>query len=234
MLKLDDLENKIDYVFKSKDLLIQSLTHTSVQFNNKPNKLKESSKHYERLEFLGDRVLGLVVSEYLFSAFPNEDEGDLNLRFAQLVRKEACTQVAIDIELNEHVILGNNEQKSGLSNNPTILGDVCEALIAALFLDGGMNVAKLFILRHWKTQIKSNLPNKQDAKTALQEWAQKLKLSLPIYSVIKTTGPAHAPEFTIEVTIIGKEKTIAIGQSKRIAEQKAATEFLIKQQVWPR
>ncbi|MBL1241934.1 MAG: ribonuclease III, partial [OCS116 cluster bacterium] len=135
-------------------------------------------------------------------------------------------------KLDDFVILGTNETKSGLNKNPTILGDVCEALIAALFLDGGMEIAKPFILKHWDEQLKSNQPHKQDAKTALQEWAQKLKLPLPLYIVSQTTGPAHAPQFTIEVSLTNYEKSVASGQSKRIAEQKAATEFLIREKIW--
>lgn len=233
MSSLAELEKIIDYNFKDISLLTQAVTHSSSYFDGRAKKSRSTAqKHYERLEFLGDRVLGLVISEYLFDNFPDEDEGDLNLRFAQLVRKESCTMVAQGLEIDRFVILGANETKSGLNKNPTILGDVCEALIAALFLDGGMEVAKPFILNHWNAQIESNQPHKQDAKTALQEWAQKLKLPLPLYKVSQTTGPAHAPQFTIEVSVTNYEKSVANGQSKRIAEQKAATEFLIREKIW--
>ena len=230
MLSFKNLEQKIGYEFDNKNLLEQSLTHSSFHFNGRPK--NGNLKNYERMEFLGDRVLGLVIAEYLTSAYPNEDEGDLDLRFAQLVRKESCTLVAEQLNLNEYVILGTNEIKSGLYKNPTILGDVCEALIAALFLDGGMAVAKPFILGKWKNQLETNVPHKQDAKTALQEWAQKLKLPLPQYKVIDTSGPAHAPIFTIEVIIDKSENAFAVGNSKRIAEQKAATAFLLREKIW--
>lgn len=233
MQPLYELEKNLNYKFKDITLLTQAVTHTSSHFDGRSKKLKNlSHKHYERLEFLGDRVLGLVISEYLLMAFPQEDEGDLNLRFAQLVRKEACTQVAQNIGIENFVILGANEIKSGLNKNLTILGDVCEALIAALFLDGGMEIAKPFILEYWDEQIKSHVPHKQDAKTALQEWAQKLKLALPIYKVAQTIGPAHSPQFTIEVSVDGYQKSQSTGQSKRIAEQKAATEFLYREKIW--
>lgn len=233
MKTLDELEKIIGFEFADKALLTQAVTHSSSYFDGRAKKTRDiAQKHYERLEFLGDRVLGLVISEYLLSTFPEEDEGDLNLRFAQLVRKESCTLVAQSLKLDDFVILGTNETKSGLNKNPTILGDVCEALIAALFLDGGMEIAKPFILKHWDEQLKSNQPHKQDAKTALQEWAQKLKLPLPLYIVSQTTGPAHAPQFTIEVSLTNYEKSVASGQSKRIAEQKAATEFLIREKIW--
>lgn len=230
---LDELEKVIGYEFKDKSLLIQAITHRSSCFDGRSNKTKNiSQKHYERLEFLGDRVLGLVISEYLIAAFPQEDEGDLNLRFAQLVRKEACTLVSQCLKMGNFVILGSNEIKSGLNNNATILGDVCEALIAALFLDGGMDVAKPFILSNWDQQIKSNQPHKQDAKTALQEWAQKHKIALPVYKVSKTTGPAHAPNFTIEVSVGDHAVSTAEGLSKRIAEQKSAHAFLMREKIW--
>lgn len=233
MPALIELEKIIQYDFKNKNLLSQSLTHSSSHFDGKTNKSKPAiSKNYERLEFLGDRVLGLVIAEYLCSAFPSESEGDLNLRFAQLVRKEACTMVAQNLKLDKFVILGNNEIKSGLNKNPTILGDVCEALIAAMFLDGGMEVAKPFILNMWHDQISNNQAHKQDAKTALQEWAQKHKLPLPNYKLVQTTGPAHAPEFTIQVSVGPYNDSLANGQSKRIAEQKAATDFLIRENIW--
>ena len=167
MTTLDELEKIIGYDFADKSLLVQAVTHSSSYFDGRAKKSRNlAQKHYERLEFLGDRVLGLVISEYLLSAFPEEDEGDLNLRFAQLVRKESCTLVAQSLSLFDFVILGTNETKSGLNKNATILGDVCEALIAALFLDGGMKIAKPFILQHWDGQLKSNQPNKQDAKAA--------------------------------------------------------------------
>lgn len=233
MRSLDELEKIIGYDFKDISLLTQAVTHRSSYFDGRANKLKNiAQKHYERLEFLGDRVLGLVISEYILSAFPHEDEGDLNLRFAQLVRKESCTLVAKNLKIDDFVILGTNESKSGLNKNTTILGDVCEALIAALFLDGGMEVAKPFILKYWNDQIKSNQPHKQDAKTALQEWAQKQKLSLPVYKVSQTIGPAHAPSFTIEMRVGSHGVSAANGQSKRIAEQKAAYEFLIREKIW--
>lgn len=233
MHDIKQLQNTINYQFKDLTLLTQSVTHSSSYFDGRSNRTKNTSnKNYERLEFLGDRVLGLVISEYLLDVFPNEDEGDLNLRYAQLVRKEACTTVAQNLKFENYIILGDNEIKSGLNKNATILGDVCEAIIAALFLDGGMEVAKPFILQNWKEQLQANLPHKQDAKTALQEWAQKLKLPLPLYRVSQTTGPAHAPSFTIEVSVGEYSKTSSSGTSKRIAEQKAATEFLIRENIW--
>ncbi len=227
---MDKLEKIIAYDFKDKGLLAQSLTHSSYVALNK-NK-RSDVKCYQRMEFLGDRVLGLVIAEYLLHTFPNEHEGDLNLRFAQLVRKEACSLVAQNLGLNQFIMLGRNEANTKLNENPTILGDVCEALIAALFLDGGLNIAKAFILKNWQAQINDTQPNKQDAKSALQEWAQNLRLNLPEYKLINTTGPAHAPEFTIDVIVDNRPPARAIGHSKRIVEQKAATLFLKRESIW--
>lgn len=214
----DQLEQRIGYDFQDQSLLKRALTHAST------NTLKQngSKRDNERLEFLGDRVLGLVIAEILFKTHPEEPEGDLARRHTALVRKEALASVAKDIELGEHIIMIKAEETSGGRENPAILANSCEALIAALYLDGGMETATNFIKTHWETLFQETPQPPQDNKTALQEWAQSKGLGLPIYAEMGRDGPDHAPNFEIQVRLPGYPGISATGPSKRKAEQEAA------------
>lgn len=207
---LSALQASLDYSFRDPLLLEKALTHTSAA-------LADSN---ERLEFLGDRVLGLVVAEMLLGAFPEEDEGDIGRRFAELARAETLTligrDVGIDIAVN-HV---------GTTANDGIVADATEAVIAALYLDGGFAVAAQFIQRHWSPLINRSDAPPRDAKTALQEWTQAQALGLPEYRDVAREGPDHQPLFTVEVSVPGTVPVSAQGGSKRAAEQQAAAALL--------
>ncbi|MBL8708691.1 MAG: ribonuclease III [Rhodospirillaceae bacterium] len=180
----------------------------------------------QRLEFLGDRVLGLIVAEMLFNQFPAEDEGALAKRFAALVRQEGLAQVAQDLDIGRFLTLSRGEEESGGRDNPATLADACEAIIGALYLDGGIAAARRFIERHWQKMMAAELMPPQDAKTALQDWAQAAGLKLPRYSVIRSEGPPHDPVFEIEAMVEGHAPARGTGRSKRAAEQAAATQLL--------
>lgn len=215
---LAHFEQKLDYTFKDQALLERALTHSSVA----------SQRHLsnERLEFLGDRVLGLVVADMLLSEFPSEDEGALGYRFAALARRETLERVAENIGFEPfiHRELDPNEmstrQKSGL------LANACEAVIGAIYLDGGLTPAHEFIRSHWLSLLKEDLSPPKDAKTRLQEFAQGKSWPLPKYNIVGQTGPDHAPEFTVEVRIEKHAPAKGTGRSKREAEIAAATSLI--------
>ncbi len=211
------LLQRIGYEFASPELLERALTHASL--NKRPGGAADS---YERMEFLGDRVLGLVVADLLYRRFPEEDEGALARRFAMLVRREALAAVAEEIELGKAVILARGEEEAGSQENPAILSDCCEAVIAALYLDGGLEPARRFITEHWTAKLEADPTPPLDAKTELQEWAQGKGLPLPRYREVSRDGPAHEPRFIIEVSVEGEAPAEASGGSKRQAEQAAA------------
>lgn len=202
--------------------LREALTHPSAV----PVILRGRATTYERLEFLGDRVLALVVAEMLLVRFPTEKEGALAQRHAALVRREALTRIARQIKLGLYVILSRGEEDTGGRDNPAILADACEAVIGALFTNAGFGAARDFI-RHWWTPLmeESDTPPK-DAKTALQEWAQGQGRPLPIYEILNTAGPAHEPIFSVIVKVEGEMPVTASGSSKRFAEQAAARVLL--------
>jgi ribonuclease-3 len=181
---------------------------------------------YERLEFLGDRVLGLVMADMLLHAFPDEDEGELSRRFVSLVRREALVRVAEEIGLGAYLTLSPGEEEAGGRGSAAVLADSCEAVIAALYLDGGLDAARRFIHRHWTPLMNENATPPQDAKTALQEWAQGRGRPLPAYETVAEEGPAHEPKFTVEVRVRGLDPARGTGPSKRIAEQAAAAALL--------
>ncbi len=181
---------------------------------------------YERLEFLGDRVLGVVMADMLLHAYPDEDEGELSRRFVSLVRREALVRVAEEIGLGAYLILSSGEEDAGGRGSPAVLADSCEAVVAALYLDGGLAAARRFIVRRWTPLMDENATPPKDAKTTLQEWAQGRGKPLPAYDVVAEKGPAHAPEFTVEVSVKGLAPTQAAGASKRAAEQTAAAALL--------
>lgn len=208
------LEETLAYRFQSPSLLKRALTHRSLDGDNN-----------QRLEFLGDRVLGLVVAHLLFEQFPNEQEGELARRHAALVNKHTLAEVAVALDLGSHLHLSGGEEASGGRENPSHLEDACEALIGALYLDGGFPAAQAFLERYWKPMLLSIKEPPKDAKTALQEWAQARGLALPDYVEIDRRGPAHAPEFEIEVRV-GENNARAIAGAKRTAEQAAAEKLL--------
>jgi ribonuclease-3 len=219
-----ELETRIGHAFRNGDLLLRALTHVS---HTPADRTKGDS--YQRLEFLGDRVLGLVVSAMLFEAFPEAEEGELSRRLAGLVRKETCADVAAEWGVSAHIRLGENEAQSGGHAKPAIMGDVCEAIIGALYLDGGYAAVQAAVTRVWHPRMLAPTRPLRDPKTALQEWAQGLGRPAPIYREIKRQGPAHAPNFTVAVELEGFAAGLGIGTSKRAAEQTAAQEFLARE-----
>ncbi len=218
---LSQLQERLGHQFVNSALLERALTHPSVSAD--PGHL---GGDYERLEFLGDRVLGLVVAEMLFARFPQEAEGLLARRLAKLVAKETLASVAADLELGSFMRLAMGEDEKDGRTNPSLLSDACEAVIAALYLDGGLPVAKRFVVDSWKARIEKDREPPLEAKTELQEWAQGRGLPLPSYSEIDRQGPPHDPVFTISVQVEGQPPRSGKGRSKRIAEQDAAAQLL--------
>ena len=212
---------EIGHIFNHPDLLRHALTHSSL--------LGDDSRHIEsneRQEFLGDRVLGLIVADMLMARFPNENEGDISRRHAALVRMETLGRVARDLDLGGHVKMSRGEEHNGGRENASLLSDVCEAVIAALYQDGGLEVARGFVEKHWAPLIEENSLPPKDAKTALQEWAQGEGHALPFYTETGRDGPDHNPVFTVEVAVNGLDPASGRGGSKRLAEQAAAATLL--------
>ncbi len=206
--------------FQRRALLDEALTHASAG-------VAASGRDNERLEFLGDRVLGLVVTELLIDSFPNETEGGLAPRLNALVRKETLADVARAIGIEKYLRLGANDDARARPNlAPAILADACEAVIAALYLDGGYKAARKFIERHWLERLRALAEVPRDAKTILQEWAQGRGLAPPNYRLLSREGPDHAPSFTVAAELPGFASVTADGASKRAAEQAAAMGFL--------
>jgi ribonuclease-3 len=223
----DKLQDRLGYTFADPDILERALTHSSAV---SPGKRIERS--YQRLEFLGDRVLGLVVAELLYKRFPNANEGELSRTLNTLVRKETCAVIARNLDVGHDMILGDSEARTGGAEKEAILGDVTEAIIGAIYLDGGLEPAADFIRRHFEDFIADGQTHRADAKTTLQEWAQARGLEPPTYILVERTGPDHAPEFTIAIDLAGFDRVSATGPSKKIAEHKVAEEFLVRQKVW--
>ena len=211
---LGGLERVLGHDFNNPDLLTQALTHSSAT----PDRLQSN----ERLEFLGDRVLGLRLAGLLIESFADEDEGKLGYRFSALARAESLVRVAEDIGLGPYLILSEGEEGGGGRDNPGILADAMEAVIAALYLDGGLEAAAAFIEGQWRPLMAENPVPLKDAKTKLQEWAQGQGLPLPEYRVTAEDGPAHAPWFTVRVSVHEMKPTSGQGPSKQVAEQAAA------------
>jgi ribonuclease-3 len=226
--KFKELETKLGYKFKDPALLERALTHASVRGG------KVARFDNERLEFIGDRVLGLAIAEALNGQYPEASEGELARRYNRLVRGEACAKVARAIGLGDHLILSESEADSGGRNKTTILADAAEALLGAVFIDGGFEKARNVVHRLWQEQSELVPEVAVDAKSALQEWAQGQGLALPRYTVVARNGPDHAPRFTAEVLISGKAPAQGEGASKRIAEQAAATALLTREGVGAR
>jgi ribonuclease-3 len=218
------LAAKLGHDFKDPELLALSLTHPSAAGGDEREDAR--LRNYQRLEFLGDRVLGLAIAELLIHRFPLEREGRLARRHTQLVRKEALAKVARGIGLGDYLILSRGEEEAGGRKNPAILADCCEAIIAALFIDGGMPAAERFIHAHWVPLMEAAAVPPKDVKTALQEWTQARSLPLPNYKVVSNEGPDHKPVFSVEVSVEGQSSVTATGKSKRAAEKAAARKLL--------
>jgi ribonuclease III len=221
--KITELTDRLGHEFAKPALLQEALTHPSLAgFRQRK---KNSTTPYERLEFLGDRVLGLVIAEWLYKLFPDASEGELAKRHASLVNRDALREIALEIGLERHLHLARGEEASATRKNQATLSDAMEALIGALYLDAGLETARRFIQRYWKQATQTEAAP-ADPKTALQEWAQGQGLPLPVYKVMERSGPAHAPKFVIEVTVKGFAPAIGEGPSKRQAEKTAAQVLL--------
>ena len=209
------LEKIINLKFRNKKLLIQSLTHKSYN----------SIQSNEKLEFLGDRVLGLVISKKLLEKYPKDKEGSLDKKLASLVNKKKCFDVAKSLDLEKFILIGNSKKKPIKIENK-IISDSCEALIGAIYLDQGFDVVENFILKIWKIHINSSVVTFIDSKTQLQEYSLKKFKSLPIYKLIDNSGPMHKPLFKVGVKLKNSKMFIGTGKSKKNAQQKAATLLL--------
>lgn len=217
---MDELTDIIGYEFGDPALARIALTHRSL--------VGRQELTYERLEFLGDRVLALVVADMLYDAFPFEDEGALAKRLVALVRRETVAEVAMRIAVAPLIRLSRSEEEAGGRENPGILADVCESLIGAIYRDGGLEAARIFIERHWSALMEGATEPPKDAKTSLQEWAQGRGLPLPSYRQVRRSGPDHAPQFTIEVSVGDYPPELGEGATKRSAEQTAAERLLAR------
>jgi ribonuclease-3 len=221
------LQARIGHVFADASLLERALTHVSAL----PAQAQRRADSYQRLEFLGDRVLGLTVSDMLYEAFPEAEEGELSRRLADLVRKETCADVARGWGVGAVLRLGEGEAQTGGANKSAILGDICESLLGAVFLDAGYGAAEALVRRFFSEKMLNPARPLRDPKTALQEWAQARGLPTPVYRQVGRSGPDHAPVFSIEVSVNGFEPALAEGSSKRFAEQASAHKFLEREGV---
>jgi len=220
---LDPLFELLGHRFADPKLLAEALTHSSAHARR-----GSPRQSYERLEFLGDRVLGLVVAELLWRRFPEEAEGELTRRHTGLVRRESLVEVARALGLGAFVILSQGEAQAGARDTPSVLADACEAVIAALYLDGGLEAARAFVHRYWEPLLQGTATPPRDAKTALQEWAQGRGRGLPTYETVSVAGPAHKRVFTVSARVEGAEPATASGSSKRAAETAAAAELIAR------
>ena len=221
--ELAALEHRIGYRFKDAALLEQALTHISALSG-----ARNRAASYQRLEFLGDHVLGLVVSDMLFHAFAKADEGEMSRRLADLVRKEACADVGRAIELGAVIRLGASEANAGGRGRTAILADACEAMIGAVFIDGGYPAAAALVERLWSERMHQPARPLRDSKTVLQEWAQARGLPTPAYREVERKGPDHDPEFRVSVELPDLAPAEGLGRSKRAAEQAAAAAMLTR------
>lgn len=219
------LQDQIGWKFADQSLLKRALTHSSLAATSKVGDL-------ERLEFLGDRVLGLMTAEALWRKYPKMREGDLAPRFNALVRKETCAKAALAYGLDSLIRMSAQEEESGGRRKKAILGDACEAFLGALYIDGGLEAAQKAFDLFWTPNLETLSKRHRDAKTTLQEWSQERGLGPPAYHVVNAEGPAHAPAFTIDVEVKGFKPVRGEGQSKRAAQMAAATTFLVREKVW--
>ncbi len=218
------LTGRLGYVFQDEQLLEQALTHAS----GAKSKIAGSN---ERLEFLGDRVLGLVVAQILYEQHDDVPEGDLARMLNMLVRRQTCAKVGKALGIPDALVLaGKGDKRTTVTDN--IVGNACEALIAAVYLDGGLEAARTIIAQHWAGFLKQAPDMRKDAKSSLQEWAAARSLPAPSYETIETIGPDHAPQFTVELRVEGRQPAQGVSSTRRTAEQVAATEFLRRERIW--
>ena len=210
-INYQNLEKKIKVIFKNKDLLIKSLTHKSYDREN----------NNEKIEFLGDRVLGLIMAKRLLEIYPNEKEGILDKKFASLVNKRTCLEIANKIELQNYILTLNSKNKKNKIEDK-VMADSCEALIGSIYLDKGFQVTEKVVLNLWSAKIKDSIITQIDAKTKLQEFSLKKFKKLPTYKLISNTGPKHKPLFKVGVKLFNTKLFISEGKSKKDAEQNAA------------
>lgn len=216
---LQQLCKILEVTFKDITLLRLAVTHAS---------LANNTMSYERLEFVGDRVLGLAMAELLYKRFPTEPEGDLARRHSQLVRSETLASIARKLNLGEHIRMASGEESTGGRDKDSLLSDALEAIVAAIYFDQGLSAAQDFVERNWEPYFNEPLLIPKDFKTTLQEAVQAKGFTVPVYETTDTKGPAHAPEFTIVVVVEGLGEAEGMGTSKRKAEQAAAEHFLEK------
>jgi ribonuclease-3 len=221
------IEARIGHKFADSALLATAFTHVSALKKS----TRKRSDSYQRLEFLGDHVLGLIVSDMLYRAFPNADEGELSKRLADLVRKESCADVAKSLGLFDDIKLGAVGAGAGARLRKSVLGDICEAVIGAVFLDGGYAAAAQFVERNWTERMRKPRRPLRDPKTVLQEWAQSKGMPTPVYREIERTGPHHDPQFRVAVELPGLAPAEGLGGNKRAAEKVAASAMIEREGV---
>ena len=209
------------YSFRDPALLTEALTHPSALKRGR----NDSGRDYERLEFVGDRVLGLIIASRLHRDYPKANAGDIAKRFNEMVRRETLAEVATDAGIGSLIRMSEGEEQTGGRAKPAILADVCEALIGALYLDGGLEASESFVLSHWEDRIAGLRRTPQDPKMTIQEWAHANGMEPPVYRVLSRDGPDHAPTFTVSAVIDAGEAT-ASGTSKKEAERQAAARLL--------
>lgn len=220
------LEDRLGRRFSDKALLRRALTHSSLSGGVEP------VRDLERLEFLGDRVLGLLTAEALFRRYPGYEEGDLAPRLNALVRKETCAKAALYFGVDQHILMSEWEESAGGREKTAILGDVMEALLGALYIDGGLEAAGVVYERFWTPNLEDLSRVHRDPKTELQEWSQRRKLGAPDYDLIDAEGPAHAPAFRVAAKVKGYAPAEGEGRSKRAAQMAAARAFLVREKIW--
>lgn len=222
--EIEALERRVGHHFADPSLLERALTHSSLSGSG--------MRDLERLEFLGDRVLGLLTADALFRRYPDLEEGDLAPRFNALVRKETCAKAALGLGLDALIRMSPHEEASGGRKKKAILADACEAFLGALYIDGGLEAARRAFDLYWTPHFEDLSKAHRDAKTALQEWSQNRKKGAPHYRVVSAGGPAHAPAFVVEAEVEGFAPARGEGRSKRAAQMAAAEAFLIREGVW--
>jgi ribonuclease-3 len=216
---VDKIEKALSYKFKDSNLLQEALTHPSI---SKMESEEKNFFNYERLEFLGDAVLGMVIAELLIKKYPNEKEGELAKRQAGLVGGEALTEIGNQLNIGRFIRMTQGEETMGGRDNSSNIENALEAIIGAIYMDSGFDSAKGFITKHWESLVENMKIPPKDPKTELQEWSQGRGLAIPEYKIVKTTGPSHSPFFEVKVTVEGLEPVVSEGHSKKEAEKNAA------------
>ena len=217
---LTRLEQKLGYAFSNRKLLETSLIHSS--------HLHDETANNERLEFHGDRVLALVIVDYLSTCYPMARVGELAIRLNKLVARKTCAEVARSADLGQFLVLGNDARHSGTRTRTSVLGGAMEAVIGAVYLDGGLEEARKLVINLWKEHFSFEIAEAIDPKSELQESQQLLGKAIPTYRVVEKVGPSHAPEFLVEVCLASGEKEVSRGKSKKEAERKAANKLLLQ------